>query len=156
VKNKTQKILISACLLGENVKYDSTNNDIRNNKLIKKLLKEDMLIPICPETLGGLPTPRVPAELINQKAIDKDGYDKTEEFKVGAKKALHVALLYDVKIAIMKSRSPSCGSELIYDGTFSKNLIKGDGLAVKILKENGIQVFTEHDLDTLKSVLVYI
>jgi len=153
VKNKPKKILISACLLGENVKYDGNNNDVSYNSIIKTLIEKNLLLPVCPEVLGGLSIPRTPVELTNAKAINKDGIDQTKEFKKGAKESLHVALKYDIKIAIMKSKSPSCGSDFIYDGTFSKKLIKGDGLTVEILKKNGIKVFNEEELDTL---LVYL
>jgi len=153
MNNKAQKILISACLLGEYVRYDGGNSDIRDNKLIKKLLNHDMLIPICPEVLGGLNTPRVAVELKAEKAINKNGIDKTIEFKKGANIALHVAQANNIKIAIMKSKSPSCGSDNIYDGTFSKSLIKGDGITVKTLKKHNIKIFTENDLNELESIL---
>ena len=147
------KILISACLVGQNVKYDGTNNSILEDPLIKKLLNLDILIPICPETEGGLATPREPVEIKNNKAIEKNGNDKTENFFYGADKACQLAIENGVKLAIMKTKSPSCGSDKIYDGNFNKTLVCGDGITVKALKKLGIKAFSEDDLDELKRVL---
>jgi len=147
------KILISACLLGENVKYDGTNNSIVENPFIKKLLNLDMLIPICPEVEGGLQTPRVPVEIIDNKAISKIGDDKTIFFRKGAQKTLDLCKKNDIKYAILKSRSPSCGSSQIYDGTFSHTLISGDGICAKLLKQNGIGIFTEKNIKELENFL---
>ncbi len=150
---KTQKILISACLLGQNVKYDGSNNSILNNSFIKKLYDLDMLVPFCPEVEGGLPTPRIPVEIIDNKAINQDGEDKTYFFQKGAKKTLKLCKQNKIKYAIMKSRSPSCGSNQIYDGTFSHTLIEGDGICAKLLKDNGINVFTEESIKELENIL---
>jgi len=142
-----KKVLISSCLLGENVKYDGTNNSITQNQFIQKLQKLNLIVSICPEVEGGLPTPRVPVEIRNKRAINKEGKDETDEFEQGANKALEVALQNDIEMAIMKSKSPSCGAEQIYDGTFSKTLINSDGMSVALLKANGIKVFTENELE---------
>lgn len=147
-----QKILISACLLGENVAYNGGNNDIREHPFIQKLLKFHILVPVCPEVDGGLPTPRVPVELINGKAINKEGEDKTRYFEKGAQKALDVCKKHDIKYAILKFRSPSCGSGVIYDGSFSHTFVEGDGVAAKLLKDNGIEVFSEKDLEKLEKI----
>lgn len=147
------KILISACLLGENVKYDGGHNDISSESFIQQLLRDDLLIPICPEVEGGLPTPRVPVEIINNKAINQIGEDKTIYFQNGAEKALELCKKHDIKYAILKFRSPSCGSNQIYDGTFSHTLIKGDGFCAKLLKDNGIQVFSEKNLEELSKMI---
>jgi uncharacterized protein YbbK (DUF523 family) len=147
------KILISACLLGQNVKYDGNNNSILENHFIKKLLNLNILIPICPEVEGGLPTPRVPVEIIDNKAIDKEGNDRTKNFFYGANKTCQIALQNDVKIAIMKAKSPSCGKGKIYDGTFSKKLVDANGIAVIALEEIGIEVFSEDDLKKLEKIL---
>ena len=112
-----------------------------------------MLIPICPEVEGGLPTPRVPVEIIDNKAIDKEGNDRTKNFFLGAKKTCQLALKNDVKIAIMKAKSPSCGKGKIYDGTFSKKLIDANGIAVMVLEEIGIEIFSEDDLKKLEKIL---
>ena len=150
---KSQKILISACLLGQNVKYDGNNNSILENLFIKKLLNLNMLLPICPEVEGGLPTPRAPVEIKDKKAIDKEGNDKTKNFFLGAQKTCQFALENDVKIAIMKAKSPSCGKGKIYDGTFSKKLIDTSGIVVMALEEIGIEVFSEDDLKKLEKIL---
>lgn len=150
---KQQKILISACLLGENVKYDGTNNDIRDNKFIKELIKQDMFISFCPEVEGGLQTPRIPVEIIENRAINKKNEDLTAFFDKGADLACKIVKKYNIKIALMKSRSPSCGSEEIYDGTFTKKLTGGDGISVKTLKSMKIKVFTENQLQELEEYL---
>ncbi len=150
---KTQKILISACLLGQNVKYDGNNNSILNNSFIKKLYDLDMLVPFCPEVEGGLPIPRVPVEIIDNKAINQDGEDKTYYFQKGAEKTLELCKQNKIKYAIMKFRSPSCGSKQIYDGTFSHTLIDGDGICTKLLKKSGIEVFSEKELDALERLV---
>lgn len=148
-----QKILISACLLGKNVAYNGGNNDIREYPFIQKLLKADALVSVCPEVDGGLPIPRVPVELINGKAINQKGEDKTSFFQKGAQKALQVCKEEGIKYAILKFRSPSCGSGVIYDGSFSHTFIEGDGMAAKLLKDNGIEVFSEKDLEKLEKIL---
>ena len=136
------KLLVSACLLGINCKYNGNNN--KNNKILE-LLKDHDLIPVCPEVLGGLPTPRVPSEIQNDKVITKDGRDVTNEYEKGAKETLKIAKLYDCKIAILKEKSPSCGCGKIYDGTFSKTLVDGDGMTARLLKENNIKITGESD-----------
>jgi len=147
------KILISACLLGETVKYDGGHNSIVNNPFIKKLLQLDMLIPFCPEVEGGLETPRIPVEIINNKAINQIGEDKTSYFNKGAQKTLELCKKHNIKYAILKFRSPSCGSGQIYDGTFSHTLISGDGISTKLLKKNNITVFTEKELEKIEKIV---
>jgi len=148
-----KKILISACLLGENVKYDGGHNSIVDNPFINKLLKLDMLIPFCPEVEGGLETPRVPVEIIDNKAINQIGEDKTSYFNQGAQKTLELCKKHNIKYAILKFRSPSCGSGQIYDGTFSHTLVSGDGISTKLLKENNIKVFTEKELGKIEKII---
>ena len=135
--------LCSACLLGIKCRYDGKS--ARNRKVIM-LLKAETLIPVCPEQLGGLPTPREPAEIRGERVFTRSGKDVTENLKRGAKEVLKIAKLYGIKEAIMKQGSPSCGSGRIYDGTFSGKTIKGDGITTAMLKENGIKVITEEDL----------
>jgi len=147
------KILISACLLGQNVKYDGKNNSILENPFIKKLLDLDMLISICPEVEGGLSTPRIPVEIIDNRAINQIGEDKTIFFQNGAQKALEICKKHEIKYAILKFRSPSCGSNQIYDGTFTRTLIGGDGICAKLLKENGIHVFNEINIKELENII---
>ena len=135
--------LCSACLLGLSCRYDGKSKP--NEKVINLAAKET-LIPICPEQLGGLSTPRKPAEQKNGQVITEDGDDVSINFESGAKQVLELAKLYDIKSAILKQRSPSCGCGQIYDGTFSRTIIEGDGITTKLLKENGIEVLTEDDL----------
>lgn len=134
------KILVSACLLGINCKYNQGNNDCPK---VRKLMEEHELIPVCPEILGGLSTPRTPAEIRDHRVITEDGKDVTEKYERGAAETLKLAQLYHCKYAILKERSPSCGCGVVYDGTFSKRLIQGDGLTTRLLKQNGIQVISE-------------
>lgn len=135
-------ILISACLIGDNVTYDGTNN---YHKVAKELYDKGQAIPVCPEVFGGLPIPRVPAEIKDGNVINKDGVDVTKYFQSGAKKTLKIALENNVKLAVLQARSPSCGSHHIYDGTFSGNLIEGEGTTTKLLREHGIEVITIDD-----------
>jgi len=140
--SKNEKILVSACLLGINCKYDGTSN---KNEKILKLAKNFILIPVCPEILGGLPIPREPAEQRGKRVITKSGKDVTKYFEKGAKEVLKIAKILKIKKAILKQKSPSCGCGKIYDGTFSGKLIRGDGVTARLLKENKIQVFSEED-----------
>ena len=134
-----EKILVSACLLGVNCKYDGGNN---SSKEIDEFLKDYEIIPICPEIMGGLPTPRLAAEAKGNRVINIEGQDVTRNFQKGAEETLFLAKKYDVKKALLKARSPSCGNGKVYDGTFTKTLIDGDGITTKILKENGIEIIT--------------
>lgn len=141
-------ILVSACLLGVNCRYDGKSS--QNSELFEKL-KEHNIIPICPEQLGGLATPRPPAEILGDDVITKDGREVTEEFSAGAVEALKMAKLFDMSFAILKARSPSCGSGQVYDGSFNGVLVDGDGLTAKLFKENGIEVYNEENyLNLLK------
>jgi len=140
---KKKVILCSACLLGINCRY---NGKLKPNKKVIELAKREILIPVCPEQLGGLPTPRKPAEQRGRKVVTKSGRDVTENFKKGAKEVLKLAKLFGIKEAILKQESPSCGCGEIYDGTFSGNIIKGDGITTLLLKKNKIKVISEEDL----------
>lgn len=134
------KILVSACLLGENCKYNGTNN---KNENVIALEKKHTLIPICPECFAGLPIPRVPSEIKDGKVFSKDGEDLTEAFNDGAEKALYIAEEAGCRIAVLKERSPSCGFGKIYDGSFSGKLINGNGITAHLLYEHGITVLGE-------------
>ena len=138
-----EKILVSACLAGINCKYNGKNNE--NEKIIK-LIKEKDVILICPEQLGGLKTPRTPAEIKNNKVINKEGIDVTEEYQTGAQEVLKIAQKFNIKTAILKSKSPSCGKGKIYDGTFSNKLIEGNGITAELLKKHGIKVISSDDI----------
>lgn len=140
-------ILISGCLLGLKCRYDAKEKKLPE---IEKLIESYNLIPICPEQLGGLPTPRIPAERVKDRVITQVGVDVTKEYRLGAEEALKIAKLYNCKKAILKEKSPSCGCGKIYDGTFSRNLIVGNGVTADLLLKNGIEVFGESEIDKLK------
>lgn len=134
-----EKILVSSCLLGLNCKYDGGNN---YSKDVEDFLKDYDVIPICPEIMGGLPTPRISSERLKDKVITKDGIDVTSQYEKGAKECLFIAKKYNIKKALLKLRSPSCGTNKIYDGTFTHTLIDGDGVTAQLLKDNGIEIIT--------------
>ena len=141
-----EKILISACLVGDKCKYDGHTN---YTPLIKDLLEKYELVPFCPEVEGGLPTPRKPSERKGDKVINNVGKDVTRNFKLGAEKALNICKYLNIKIAILKENSPSCGVNQIYDGNFNKKLIKGEGVTTELLRKNGITVYTENQIEEL-------
>ncbi len=131
-------------MLGLNTKYDGSNN--YTEKVIK-LSDKFILVPLCPEQLGGLPTPRLPAEISGGNVVNINGADVTENFLRGAKEALKFAKIYNVEKAILKDGSPSCGSNYIYNGTFSGIKTKGKGIAARLFLENGISVYSEKEID---------
>ncbi|WP_133016198.1 DUF523 domain-containing protein [Clostridium cuniculi] len=145
--------LISACLCGVNCKYNGLNN---YNEICDKLLASGKAILVCPEQLGGLPTPRIPSEIIgessnilndnNGSVIDKNGNDVTPQFIKGAKETLQIAKKLNIKKAILKDGSPSCGVNYIYDGNFNGTKIKGMGLTAQLLKESSIDIISELEL----------
>lgn len=135
--------LCSACLLGVKCRYDGKS---KPDEKVLNLATKEILIPVCPEQLGGLPTPRTPAEQKGDKVVTKEGIDVTDSFKNGAKEVLKIVKLYSVKEVILKQRSPSCGCGQIYDGTFSGTIIEGDGVTTRLLKQSGITVKTEEEL----------
>ena len=137
------KIMVSACLLGENCKYNGGNN--RNQELLN-LLSGHELIPVCPEVLGGLPTPRVPAEIVNGIVTNRDGISVDDAFRNGANKALEIAMREKPDLIILQSRSPSCGVKQRYDGTFSGTLVNGAGVTAQLLLENGFKCVDVEDL----------
>ena len=144
------KVLVSACLLGHNTKYNGKNN--LNEKLISLKDKLEFVL-MCPEVEGGLSIPRTPAEIKDNKVINKDNIDVTNNYLKGANLALKKALKDNIKVAIVKEKSPSCGKNFIYDGTFTNALIKGQGVTTSLLVENGIKVFNENEIE---SFLEYI
>ncbi len=135
--------ICSACSLGIKCRY---NGRSKANKNILKLAKKETLIPVCPEQLGGLPIPRGPYEIRENKVFSKNGEESTAAFLRGAREVLRIAKLLNCKEAIFKQRSPSCGCGEIYDGSFSGKVVAGDGITTKLLKEHGIKVFSEEDL----------
>lgn len=144
--------LISACLCGINCKYNGLNN---YNEICERLLKENKVIPICPEQLGGLSTPRIPCELQGianeiiqgkNKVINKDGIDVTEMFLKGANEVLKISKMLNVNKVIFKEGSPSCGVNFVYDGTFSGKKISGMGITSQLLNNAEIEIYSENDL----------
>lgn len=142
------KILVSACLLGENCKYSGGNN--KNDKVIA-LGKKHKLIPICPECFAQLPIPRPPAEIVGYKVFNKLGEDITEQFKDGAEKTLYVAEEAGCQTAVLKERSPSCGFGEIYDGSFTGKTIRGNGITAQLLYDNGITIYGESNVDKIQN-----
>jgi uncharacterized protein YbbK (DUF523 family) len=137
-----EKIIVSACLLGEKVRYDGTGKSVEG---IIGLSRKYELIPVCPEVLGGLPIPRPRSEIREGRVFAIDGRDVTDEFRSGAERVLKLCLKSGATKAILKARSPSCGKGRIYDGTFGGILIDGNGIACDLLLENGIEVYDEND-----------
>lgn len=141
-----KKLLISACLYGEKCRYDGKDNLLSCLDLLKEKF---ILVPVCPEVMGDLETPRNPSEIVGDRVVMNDEKDVTAEYKKGAETALRTALENGCEIALMKAKSPSCGVGGIYDGTFSRTLKDGDGITVRFLKENGIKVFNETQISEL-------
>jgi uncharacterized protein YbbK (DUF523 family) len=140
--DKSSPILVSACLLGVPCRYDGSGAaDAR----VLALAKRYHLIPVCPEQLGGLPTPRPPAERHDTRVLSRDERDFTAAFTRGAEETLRLAQLFSCRIAILKANSPSCGSGQIYDGCFRGRLIPGDGITAALLKKEGLTVLSEKD-----------
>ncbi len=135
-----RKVLVSACLLGQSCRYDRQSKAC---DVAEALLEKCYVIPMCPEIMGGLPTPRLPAERCGEQVVNRGGEDVTVQFCRGAEEALRMAKLFGCDVAILKEKSPSCGCGEIYDGTFSKTLTAGDGVTAALLKENGIRVLGE-------------
>ena len=147
-----ENVLVSACLLGVECKYCGGSNKLPEQQLAA-LRQCFRLIPVCPETAGGLPTPRDPSERLGDKVLSNQGRDVTAQYQKGAETALRLARRYGCKAALLKEKSPSCGSGLIYDGSFTGTLVPGDGVAAQLLKEEGLIVFGESDTELLITVL---
>lgn len=152
-KWQMRKIIMSACLAGENCKYSGGNNLIEDD-YIRDLIKRDKVILVCPEVLGGLCTPRPPAEIIKGRVINKEGVDVTREYVRGAKLTLSIANDSDIVLCLMKERSPSCGVHAIYDGTFSDVKIPGSGICSAMLKNAGYDVYSEIEINEVKKILM--
>ena len=147
------RILVSACLMGDPVRFDGCAKTVEDLRLAR-WRAEGRLVPFCPEVEGGLPVPRVPAERqADGRVRDAGGVDRTEAFELGARKALQAAREAGCQAALLKERSPSCGVNEIYDGTFSGQRIPGQGVAAALLREGGLAVFSELELDALEAWL---
>lgn len=159
------KLLISSCLLGEDVRYDGGNSSIAmgakftfsQKELFMDILCDNEIYSFCPEVSGGLSTPRPAAEIVSAnkpfKVLTKEQEDVTIPFLIGAKNTLDLCLKEGIKVALMKSKSPSCGNIKIYDGSFYDSLVDGQGLSAKLLEENGIVIFNETQLSELKKFI---
>ena len=140
------KLLVSACLLGVACRYDGRS---KLHPLAQELCRRHEVIPVCGEIFGGLPTPRTPAEIQGDRVVTRDGRDVTEAYRRGAEAAAQLARLTGAEAAVLKERSPSCGSGAVYDGTFSGTLTAGWGVAAGLLREQGIRVLGESRLEEL-------
>ncbi len=137
-----EKILISACLVGENTRYDGKNNYL---PIVEKLKEKYELIPFCPEVMGGLGIPREACEIQGPDVKTKEGVSKVKEYNLGAKKALEACRLFGIRIAVLAESSPSCGVRNIYDGHFNQTKIPGKGITTRLLEENGIACYSSLD-----------
>mgnify|MGYP005913915241 CR=1 FL=1 len=140
------RILISACLLGARCRYDGVS---KLQRWISDLAERHILVPVCPEQLGGLPTPRPPAERRGDRVMTRDGGDVTAQYRRGAEEALRLCRLLGCEAALLKERSPSCGSGAIYDGTFTGTVTEGWGTAAALLRRHGVRVLGESQLASL-------
>ena len=138
------KVIVSACLAGDNCKYNGGNNI---NQKMMDFLKYHEMLKVCPEVLGGLPTPRLSAEIVDGKVINTEGKNITKEFTLGAQKAFEIVQKEKPDLIILQSRSPSCGIKQIYDGTFSGNKIPGHGLFAELCIKAGYKVLDIEDID---------
>ncbi len=134
------RLLVSACLLGCSCRYDGAS---KAHPLAERLAQRHELVPVCPEQLGGLPTPRPPAERQGERVVTGDGADVTAQYRRGAEEALRLCRMLGCEAAVLKERSPSCGSGTVYDGTFSRALAPGDGVAAALLSAHGVPVYGE-------------
>ena len=138
-----KNIIVSACLLGESCRYDGKSKPCER---VIALGATYNLIPVCPEVMGGLPTPRVPSEICGERVLMKDGHDVTENYNRGAQTALEIARNNACTVAILKEKSPSGGSGLIHNGLFDGGLVEGDGITAQLLKKEGIRVLGENEI----------
>ena len=140
------KLLVSACLLGAPCRYDGKSKPLAG---IERLREKYELVPVCPEREGGLPTPRTPSERRGEAVVMQDGTDVTAQYRRGAEAALKLCRREGCAAALLKERSPSCGSGSIYDGSFTHTLISGDGVTAELLRQNGVRIYGESELDLL-------
>lgn len=148
-----KRVLVSACLLGERVRYDGGAKPVRS-ALLERWLVEGRVVPFCPEVAGGLPVPRPPVERQpDGRVLDVNGVDRTRELEAGARQALELARREGVAVAVLKANSPSCGSARVYDGTFSGRLVDGAGVTAQLFRREGIPVFDETRLAEADALL---
>lgn len=147
------KIIVSACLLGENCKYNGGNN---KNANVLALADKFDIIPVCPEVFGGLEIPRPPSEIAGDRVVSNQGEDVTFQFNDGAEKTLYIAKEHNCPVALLKERSPSCGCGKIYDGSFSGTVVDGNGITAQLLLDNDIAVFGESQIKKLVDLYYFI
>jgi uncharacterized protein YbbK (DUF523 family) len=150
------KVIVSACLLGAPVRYDGRDK-LCLHPVLQRWIEEGRVVSACPEVLGGLETPRPPAEIVfadgARRVITRDGCDVTHAFEEGARAAAGLAAMHEVRVAVLKSGSPSCGTSFVYDGTFSGARVAGEGVTTSLLRSRGIAVFSEEELDAADEYL---
>ncbi len=151
----TNRILVSACLLGEPLRYDGRDNQF-THPLLDQWRAQERIVPFCPETAGGLPVPRPPAEFRNGRVVTADGEDLTDAFERGAALALALCREQHIRVALLAARSPSCGNDHIYDGSFSGRLVDGMGVTARRLREAGISVFNPEQISEAAHALARI
>lgn len=147
------KLLVSACLLGQPVRYDGQSKPIAELDWLQQLQTQGLVVQACPEMMGGLGVPRSPAERVNDQIITVAGDDVTEAFQLGAERTLTLCKKHQVTHALLKANSPSCGNAEVYDGSFSRTLVPGMGVTAALLQQHGIAVFSEQQFDELKAAL---
>lgn len=146
------KLLISACLLGLSCRYDGGKKPLAG-KYLSELMDKFELVPVCPEMLGGLPTPRAPSEKRDGGVFMRSGEDVTDNYLRGARQSLYLAELFGCRCALLKQRSPSCGSGQIYDGSFTGTVISGSGVTAELLMDKGIKVYSEENIQELLAMV---
>jgi len=147
------RVLVSACLLGAEVRHHGGSARVESD-VLKRWRDDERIVGVCPEVAGGLPSPRPPAEIRGARVISKEGRDVTREFRAGADQAVAIARELGIRVAVLKSRSPSCGIGQIYDGTFSGRLVPGMGVTASALEAAGVQVFDEFHLAEADAALL--
>src|SRR5262249_1798395 len=145
-------VLVSACVLGAHVRYHGGAATVEH-PVLQRWREEGRIVGVCPEVAGGLPSPRPPAEIRRLRVTTRDGRDVTPAFEAGAAVAVGVARELGIRVAVLKSRSPSCGTGQVYDGSFSGRLVDGDGITAAALRREGVQVFDEFHLDAADAAL---
>lgn len=140
------KILVSACLAGYRCRYDGK---LKGDPRIERLVSSGIAVPVCPEVLGGLPVPRIPSEIQGERVVNAEGKDVTSEYHRGAEESLRICRDNGCVLAVLKAKSPACGCGEVYDGTFSRTLIRGNGILAGMLEKEGVPVYTEQDIETV-------
>ena len=148
--NRTEPILVSACLVGEPCRYDGRSKPCET---VQKLAERYLLVPVCPECLGGLPIPREPSEIVGDRVLNRNGVDVTDRYRSGAEKALIIARANGCRIAVLKEKSPSCGKGTVHNGKFDGGLVPGNGVTAALLEANGVRVVGESETEKIPQIL---